>query len=86
MIESKSYPDARDKQASTYTWYSEVDKHNTTIWANFQKFDPNKELVEINVRESCFYPDQPGINYITVRGLWIRQLLNGQHQLPNKLV
>ncbi|MCK4991784.1 MAG: right-handed parallel beta-helix repeat-containing protein [Bacteroidales bacterium] len=73
VIESKPYPDARDKQASTYTWYSEVDKHNTTIWANFQKFDPNKELVEINVRESCFYPDKPGINYITVRGFIMDQ-------------
>ncbi len=24
--------------------------------------------MEINVRDSCFYPDQPGRNYITVRG------------------
>lgn len=68
VIESKPYPDARDKEASTYTWYSEVDEVSTTIWANFQLFNPNKELVEINVRESCFYPDKPGVNYITVRG------------------
>ncbi len=73
VIESKQYPDARDKEASTYTWYSEVDKDHTTLWANFQKFNPNEELVEINVRESCFYPDKPGVNYITVRGFIMDQ-------------
>ncbi len=73
VIESKAYPESRNKEASTYTWYSEVDKDNTTIWANFQKFNPNKELAEINVRESCFYPKQPGVNYITVRGFIMSQ-------------
>jgi hypothetical protein len=29
--------------------------------------------VEINVRQSVFYPDQPGRNYITVRGFTMRQ-------------
>ena len=80
VIESKQYPDARDKEASTYTWYSEVDKENTTIWANFQKFNPNKEFVEINVRESCFYPDKPGINYITVRGFIMDQAADSESQ------
>jgi hypothetical protein len=73
VIESKPYPDARDKEASTYTWYSEFDEDSTTIWANFQNFNPNKERVEINVRESCFYPDKPGVNYITVRGFIMDQ-------------
>ncbi len=49
-------------------WFAEVDNKNTTIWARFGNFDPNKEMVEINVRQSVFYPDQPGRNYITVRG------------------
>uniref|UniRef100_UPI00404841CB DUF1565 domain-containing protein n=1 Tax=Mariniflexile sp. TaxID=1979402 RepID=UPI00404841CB len=73
VIESKPYEEALDQEASTHTWYSEVDANNTTIYANFQKFNPNKELVEINARESCFYPDQPGINYITVRGFTMNQ-------------
>jgi len=73
VIESKPYPDTRDQEASTYTWYCEVDKDNTTIWANFQNFNPNEELVEINVRESCFYPHKPGVNYITVRGFIMDQ-------------
>ena len=68
VMESNPYPDARNKDASMYTWYCEVDENNTTIWANFQKSDPNKELVEINVRQSCFYPTKPGVNYLTVRG------------------
>jgi hypothetical protein len=70
---SEPYPDARDQEASIYTWYSEVDDESTTLWANFQGADPNKELVEINVRESCFYPSKPGVNYITVRGFVMDQ-------------
>ncbi len=54
-------------------WKAEVDEKNTTIWARFKGIDPNKELVEINVRQSIFYPDKPGRNYITVRGFTMRQ-------------
>jgi len=50
------------------TWFAEVDANYTYIYANFRGSDPNRELVEINVRDACFYPDQPGRNYITVRG------------------
>ena len=49
-------------------WYGQVDDQNTTIWAQFKDEDPNSELVEINVRQTVFYPDQPGRNFITVRG------------------
>jgi hypothetical protein len=63
----------KDPIGSTYTWYCESDADNTTIWANFQKFNPNKELVEISARRTCFYPDKPGINYITIRGFHISQ-------------
>lgn len=55
-------------EQTKYVWYAEVDAENTTIWANFQGADPNSELVEINVRRSCFYPVETGIDYITVRG------------------
>ena len=51
-----------------YVWYTEGDEETTTIYANFQGANPNEELVEINVRRSCFYPEENGINYITVRG------------------
>ncbi|MEI6049504.1 MAG: right-handed parallel beta-helix repeat-containing protein [Bacteroidota bacterium] len=63
----------KDQEGSTYTWYCESDAGNTTIWANFQKFNPNKELVEISARRTCFYPDKPGINYITISGFHISQ-------------
>ncbi len=53
-------------------WKAEVDQKSTTIWAQFKDVDPNKELVEINVRQSIFYPAQPGRNYITVRGFTMR--------------
>lgn len=55
-------------EQTKYVWYAEVDAEKTTIWANFQGADPNSELVEINVRRSCFYPVETGIDYITVRG------------------
>ena len=53
---------------SIYQWYAEVEDENTIIYANFHEADPNQELVEINVRKCCFYPDKTGVNYITVRG------------------
>jgi hypothetical protein len=56
-----------------YPWYCESDDENTYIYANFGNHDPNREEVEINVRQSCFYPDKPGINYITVKGFVMRQ-------------
>ncbi len=54
-------------------WIAKINKKNTVIWAQFEGIDPNKELVEINVRQSIFYPDKPGRNYITVRGFTMRQ-------------
>jgi hypothetical protein len=70
-----SIPDnkKKDPEGSTYTWYCESDANNTTIWANFQKFNPNKELVEISTRRTCFYPDKPGVNYLTISGFHISQ-------------
>ncbi len=49
-------------------WFAKVDDANTTIWAQFKGVDPNKENVEINARQSVFYPEKPGMNYITVCG------------------
>jgi len=63
----------KDHDGSLYTWYCESDKNTTTIWANFHKFNPNKELVEVSARKTCIYPDKQGINYITIRGFHISQ-------------
>jgi len=54
-------------------WYAKVDQENTTIWTQFRDVNPNTETVEINVRQSIFYPDKPGRNYITLRGFTLRQ-------------
>ena len=53
-------------------WFGQVEDKSTNLWAQFPGVDPNKELVEVNVRQSVFYPDQPGRNYITVRGFTLR--------------
>ena len=62
-----------DPEGSTYTWYCETDDQNTTIWANFHKYDPNREWVEISMRRTCFYPEKQGINYLTVQGFHFSQ-------------
>ena len=49
-------------------WFGEVDEQATTIWAQFKGVEPNEAEVEINVRQTVFYPAKPGINFITVRG------------------
>jgi hypothetical protein len=56
--------DASDAQL----WFAQVDASSTTIWAQFKGVNPNEAEVEINVRRTVFYPDKPGINFITVRG------------------
>ena len=63
----------KDKEGSLYTWYCSNDGDNTNIIANFHKFNPNRELVEISARRTCIYPEKPGINYITISGFHISQ-------------
>ncbi|HEY5511795.1 MAG TPA: right-handed parallel beta-helix repeat-containing protein [Prolixibacteraceae bacterium] len=54
-------------------WFGKADQENTTIWAQFKGVDPNENLVEINVRQTVFYPAKQGINFITVRGFTLKQ-------------
>jgi len=63
----------QDVEGSTYAWYCSSDNMNTTLWANFHSHDPNKELVEISARSTCFYPEKMGLNYITIQGFNIGQ-------------
>ncbi len=52
-------------------WIAESDSiqdGNTTIWAQFKGVDPNIEEVEINVRQTVFYPTETGVNYLTISG------------------
>lgn len=55
----------------TAWWISEVEEGadgNTLIWAQFNDVDPNNEVVEVNVRQTVIYPEQRGMNYLTIRG------------------
>jgi len=58
---------------NTPLWFGQVGQDNTEIWAQFKGANPNERLVEINVRRTVFYPDQPGRNYLTVRGFTLTQ-------------
>lgn len=58
----------RASKSSAESKSSEIDESRTTIWAQFKDVDPNEAQVEINARQSIFYPEKPGLNYITVRG------------------
>jgi len=73
VLKPKSLEDNKDPVGSTYTWFCESDDEYTYLYANFHDADPNTELVEINVRKSCFYPDSTNINYITISGFHMSQ-------------
>ncbi|MBR5108531.1 MAG: hypothetical protein IK098_10875 [Bacteroidales bacterium] len=63
----------RKPEASLLQWYAEVSDTETTLWANFGGADPNKELVEVNARPAVFFPELPGVNFITVKGFHLSQ-------------
>ncbi len=58
----------RYPEHTVYQWFARVGAEETELFCNFQEYDPNRETIEISVRESCFFPKRTGINYITVRG------------------
>ncbi|KAA6325676.1 hypothetical protein EZS27_025139 [termite gut metagenome] len=64
---------SQDPEGSLFKWHAEVTETETIIWANFHQYDPNKELVEINVRPAVFFPKEQGVNYIKVSGFKLSQ-------------
>lgn len=58
----------KNPEQTKYVWFAEVAPEHTVLYANFHGADPNSELVEVNVRKCCFYPEVAGCDYITVRG------------------
>ena len=72
LTEAAKFDDVLKPVGESPLWFAKVDDQNTTIWAQFKGVDPNAQLVEINVRQSAFYPDKPGRNFITVRGFTMR--------------
>ena len=72
LEEAATLDDLFAAKSSTPRWFGRVDSSATTLWAQFGASDPNHELTEINVRQTVFYPEKTGIDYITVRGFILR--------------
>lgn len=54
-------------------WFASVEAGTTTIYAQLPDANPNHDGIEINVRQTVFYPRQTGRNFITVRGFVLEQ-------------
>ncbi|MCK4920013.1 MAG: sulfatase-like hydrolase/transferase [Bacteroidales bacterium] len=68
LKEATSEQDFLSNKGEISFWFAEVDDKTTTIRAQFPGVDPNEEEVEINVRQTIFFPEKTGLNYITIRG------------------
>ena len=68
LREAKRQEDVMNPADDNMLWFAKVEDTNTTIWAQFKSVNPNENGVELNVRQTVFYPDKPGRNFITVRG------------------
>ena len=68
LTEAAKQEDVLKPAGDNPLWFAEADETGTTIWAQFKGVDPNQQDVEINVRQTVFYPEKPGVNFITVRG------------------
>ncbi len=68
LIEAAKKSDVLKPIGKRPLWFGSVDETNTTILAQFSNIEPNDAGVEINVRQTVFYPENEGINYITVQG------------------
>ena len=69
LTEAAKLDDVMKAVGDTPLWFGRAEETNTTIWAQFRGVNPNEADVEINVRRTVFYPEKPGIDYLTVRGL-----------------
>jgi alpha-N-arabinofuranosidase len=56
-------------------WWAEVNETSgkTRVLVQYKGADLNKELVEVNARQTVFYPGRKGVDYITVRGFELCQ-------------
>lgn len=68
LAEAATHDEVLEDSAKAALWFAQVDADTTTIWAQFRGADPNVRMVEINVRQTVFYPEKTGIDFITVRG------------------
>jgi alpha-L-arabinofuranosidase len=69
LVEAASLEELCRAPAEAQLWFAEVGLDMTTFFARFGGQDPGDAMVEIAVRQSVFYPSEPGKNFISVRGL-----------------
>ncbi len=72
LTEAAKLEDVLAPTEATPLWFGQAGGENTTLWAQFKGVNPNERLVEINVRQTVFFPEKTNINYITVRGFIMR--------------
>ncbi|HTY89363.1 MAG TPA: right-handed parallel beta-helix repeat-containing protein [Candidatus Acidoferrum sp.] len=73
LLEAARLDDVLKPADKVARWFGQVDGTNTTLWAQFPGANPNEQLVEINKRQTVFYPEKTNINYLTVRGFTLEQ-------------
>ncbi|MGN1201940.1 MAG: right-handed parallel beta-helix repeat-containing protein, partial [Eubacterium sp.] len=76
MFEAASLDELLEKpknKEKALRWFSVADENKTVFYGDFGKEIPNNHCTEISVRKYCFFPENEGINYITVSGITIRQ-------------
>lgn len=69
-LKGETSSESWEPEYSVYQWYCEQDEttDETVLYANFGKYDPTQEKVEIAVRRECFMPQEKYIGYITLSG------------------
>ena len=72
MVQAKDKSEY-EKPGKTPYFIAEVNEKETILRGWFVGVDPNKATIEINVRQSCFFPTKEGINYLTIRGFKFSQ-------------
>lgn len=59
LMENPSLSNVLQNKGDSLLWFCKVEQDTTRLYANFGDKNPNQELVEINVRQSVFYPERP---------------------------
>lgn len=68
LVEAATLDEVMGPAGKQPLWFATVDENHTTITARFPGVDPNVAGIEINARQTVFYPSKTGRNFITVRG------------------
>lgn len=70
--EAESLEEVRDAREPLPLWHATRSDHGTILRIQCDGLDPNRETVEVTVRQSVFYPSRTGVDFLTVRGFHMR--------------